>query len=322
MEEDTNKTGTNVPSHDGDKGDAKKVSIKFANNPKVLNMCQLGQDIRALPTKTPFSFPSSTSLSTVSLTTATSPTTKSIAATTSLLKKLPGNISVSTQKIVMPQQQQPTGLSPASLIPNKPVVVQPINPTTGASSGSNVVVSTARKIVFTPGDSRFLKIVNATPEQQSTITPGKKVIVQRVEQIQPPHAKNVVVSGTSAQISPMKQNKVIVVSGSKPLTSIVQQGKTKTQDDSYIVNEMPPEMRTKAIVVSSNNPTGDSQSVLQKVMQIPDPGKVAPVTITKKLLPLLPKPPVVTSPAKDKLVQSQVTSLGPSGTKTTFRSKR
>lgn len=353
MEEDTKKTGLIVTKSDEDQSEMKKISIKFANNPKVLNMCQLSQE-RALPTKSPYSFTSS-SVSNV-LSSPTSQTCKSISATTSLLKKLPGNISVSTQKVLMPQQQQSPGaaaaLSQQSLIPNKPVVVQPINPKVTVSStvtGPSVCVNASRKIVFNPGDSRFLKIVNATPDQ-SSISAGKKVIVQRVEQIQPPHAKSVVVQGASPQVSPMKQNKVIVLSGnqSSASSSVVVTGRCsydtgptmKTQQESYIVNEMPPEMRTKAIVVSSNNPTGDTQGGVQKVLKIPvqvtkqvtgvrpemtqaklDPGKIAPVTITKKLLPIRPAISVTTTPVKDKLPMVNVSGKGPTGTQTTFRRK-
>lgn len=333
MEEDTNKSGTIVPKSDGDNGETKKMPIKFANNPKVLNMCQLSQDsaLRALP-KSPHTFTSST-VSNV-LPSSMSQTSKNITVTSSLLKKLPGTISVSTQRVSIQSQQPVTTstLSSVSLIPNKPVVVQPINSPVSASpasSSSTVCVSTARKIVFNPGDSRFLKIVNATPES-SSISAGKKVIVQRVEQIQPPHAKNLVQGGSS----PMKQNKIIVVGGTKPQSKIIVTGTgqptIKMREESYIVNEMPPEMRTKAIVVSSNNPTGDTQGG-PKIIRIPvksggkpemfqnklDPAKIStPLTITKKFLPIKPK----VSVASDKLPTTQFCAASLPGT--TFQCKK
>lgn len=295
MEEDTNKPGANVPKSHGDGGEVKKVSIKFANNPKVLNMCQLSQDaLRALPKK-PLTYSSSSTVSNVS-SSSTGQTSKTQTATSSLLKKLPGNISVSTQRISIQSKQPVTtvALSSASLIPNKPVVVQAVNsPAVATSTAAGP--SAVKKIVFHPGESRFLKIVNATPESSSSITPEKKVIVQRVEQIQPPHAKNVVVQGQSLSQPQMKQKRVILVSGNKSSSKIIVAGQQtlKKKEESYIVNEMPPEMRTKAIVVSSNNPTGDNQ-VVQKLVKSPVLNKVAPpVTIIKKMLPIRPRPSLV-----------------------------
>lgn len=294
MEEDTNKSGTNVPQSHGEGGEMKKVSIKFANNPKVLNMCQLSQDsaLRALP-KTPHTYSSST-VSNVS-SSSTGQKSKTQTATSSLLKKLPGNISVSTQRISIQSKQPVTtvALSSASLIPNKPVVVQAVN-APAAATPTAAGPSAVRKIVFHPGESRFLKIVNATPESSSSITPEKKVIVQRVEQIQPPQAKNVAVQGQSSSQPQIKQRRVILVSANKTSSKIIVAGPQtlKKKEESYIVNEMPPEMRTKAIVVSSNNPTGDNQ-IVQKIVKSPVQNKVAPVTITKKMLPIRPKPTLV-----------------------------
>ncbi|XP_063706087.1 lethal(3)malignant brain tumor-like protein 1 [Culicoides brevitarsis] len=250
MEEGTSQGAANAPPSDPEAPDTKKMSIKFANNPKVLNMCQdpalRAAKIAPMPT-----------IPNIVL----SPQSSKIATTTSLLKKLPGNISVSTQRVSIQQ--------PVSLMPNKPVVVQAINSPTadGTTTNTNAsTVSAARKVVFSPGDSRFLKIVNATPE--NAISAAKKVIVQRVEQIKPP--KSVATPGTP-------QDQVIVVPSPKIIL-------TKNPDEPYIVNEMPPELRTKAIVVSSNNPTGDQ--TLEKR------------DFTKKLLPILPKVSVSSTSVK------------------------
>uniref|UniRef100_A0A336LZS9 CSON008720 protein n=1 Tax=Culicoides sonorensis TaxID=179676 RepID=A0A336LZS9_CULSO len=302
----------NSSSSDGNKIELKKMPIKFSSNPKVLNMCQqnagggankiVGSSKQIILSPTP-------------------QTSKNITVTSSLLKKLPGNISISTQKVMIPSQQ-------ASLIPNKPVVVQPVNPvnvsvssTPNPTSNSSVCVSTARKIVFNPADSRFLKIVGPSEDTQATVSSGpipanKKVIVQRVEQIQPAQLKKVVVENLPSQMPAVSQNKVIVVPANPQQVPIITKQFIKTKDESYIVNEMPPEMRTKAIIVSRNNPTGDSTQSQQsnlKVHVLPvnkavgqseltsqnkvDARKIAPVTITKKFLPIRPKNVPQYSPA-------------------------
>lgn len=297
MDEDTPKIVSNLSKSDGDKSETKKIPMKFANNPKILNICQSNNAIKFSVAPPPPT--STTTFSNVLI---------NPGVTSSLLKKLPGNISVSTQKVVVSSQQAsvqaPASTPSQSLIPNKPVVVQPINPiaTTNTTTPSVVCVNTLTKtIVLNSGDSRFMKFINPSESTTKTsqIPENKKVIVQRVEQIQPPMVKSVIPKGVTPPISPLKQNKVIVVS-SASLTPSIQTTKNVSQpkDDAIIVNEMPPEMRNKAIIVSSSNPTGDST---QKIIKIPmqtkittttssDQHKIAPVTITKKLLPFKPRP--------------------------------
>lgn len=199
-------------------------------------------------------------------TTASTPQTKALPT---MLKRLPNNISVSAQSIIIqaPEQQQSNpapATSSFNLIPNQPVIVQPINVESNRKTQPQEQTSLLRQISTRCGDN--------------------KVIVERIGE----RPRTTVVALSATQSAPTAKQIVQVVNPTG--------ASSKKTDDNYIVNAIPSENKAilKLVPTEKQQQTKivvTGQTIYKPIAPAP-PASASPAT-SKQMQRILPQPAVL-----------------------------
>lgn len=205
-----------------------------------------------------------------------------------MLKRLPNNISVSAQSIIIQPEQSAPAASNFNLIPNQPVIVQPIN------------VDMNRKPQLEP--TSLLK-------QISSRSGENKVIVEKIGE----RPRTTVVVSTSA-------NPIL-----KQVVQVLNTTPTKKNEDAYIVNAMPSDRKCVVKLLPTEKQqkphqqqaprvvvTG--QTIYKPIAPAPKPGQPAALKTVPTIHAKLPTQPAASTSAaviakKEKKIEPKVDKI-------------